>query len=57
MIEQQSGHAAVQVRLEGPLFDRLEAWRRAQSKIPSRADALRQCLDRALPPAADVNGR
>ena len=40
--------AAVQVRLEGPLFAELENWRRAQSKIVPRSWALRQLLERAL---------
>jgi len=34
--------AAVQVRLEGPLFAELENWRRAQPKIVPRSWALRQ---------------
>jgi hypothetical protein len=38
----------VQVRLHGELFERLESWRRAQPKIPSRAVALRQLVERAL---------
>jgi hypothetical protein len=40
--------AAVQVRLEGPLFAELENWRRAQPKIVPRSWALRQLLERAL---------
>jgi ribonucleoside-diphosphate reductase alpha chain len=40
--------AAVQVRLEGPLFAELENWRRAQSKIIPRSWALRELLERAL---------
>jgi hypothetical protein len=36
--------AAVQVRLEGPLFAELENWRRAQPKIIPRSWALRQLL-------------
>jgi hypothetical protein len=40
--------AAVQVRLEGPLYRSLENWRRSQPKIPSRAVALRELLERAL---------
>ena len=40
--------AAVQVRLEGPLFAELENWRRAQPKIIPRSWALRQLLERAL---------
>ena len=40
--------AAVQVRLDGPLFAELEDWRRAQPKIVPRSWALRQLLERAL---------
>jgi hypothetical protein len=40
--------AAVQVRLNGSVFDSLENWRRAQDKIPPRSVAIRQLLQRAL---------
>jgi hypothetical protein len=40
--------AAVQVRLKGPLYQALENWRRSQPKIPPRAEALREILERAL---------
>jgi hypothetical protein len=40
--------AAVQVRLDGPLFVALEDWRRAQPKIVPRSWALKQLLERAL---------
>ena len=40
--------AAVQVRLEGPLFAELENWRRTQPKILPRSWALSQLLERAL---------
>ena len=40
--------AAVQVRLEGPLFAELENWRRTQPKIIPRSWALRELLERAL---------
>jgi hypothetical protein len=42
--------APIQVltRLEPHEFDRLEQWRRAQQHIPSRSDALRALLRRAL---------
>jgi hypothetical protein len=40
--------AAVQLRLKGETFISLENWRRSQSKIPSRSDAIRQLLERAL---------
>jgi hypothetical protein len=43
-----TGGAAVQVRLEGQLFAKLENWRRAQPKITPRSWALRQLLERAL---------
>jgi hypothetical protein len=39
---------AIHVRLRGSLFERLENWRRSQSKIPSRSDALRLLIERAL---------
>ena len=40
--------AAVQVRLDGPLFAELENWRRTQPKIVPRSWALKQLLERAL---------
>jgi hypothetical protein len=40
--------AAVQVRLEGPLYHALENWRRSRPKIPARSEALRELLERAL---------
>jgi hypothetical protein len=40
--------AAVQVQLQGPLYQALEDWRRSRPKIPSRAVALRELLERAL---------
>jgi hypothetical protein len=40
--------AAVRLDLEGPIFARLEDWRRAQSKIPSRSEAVRLLLALAL---------
>jgi hypothetical protein len=39
---------AVFVRLRGSLYNRLEDWRRSQPKIPSRSDALRSLIERAL---------
>ena len=43
--------AAVRLELEGPDFELVENWRRAQPKIPSRNEAvltlLRQALERA----------
>jgi len=40
--------SAVQVRLEGPLYQALENWRRSRPKIPSRAVALRELLELGL---------
>jgi hypothetical protein len=40
--------AAVRFQLEGPIFTQIENWRRAQTKIPSRPDAIRELLKRAL---------
>jgi hypothetical protein len=40
--------AAVRLELEGPIFVMLEDWRRAQSKIPSRSEAVRLLLAHAL---------
>jgi hypothetical protein len=40
--------AAVRFQLEGPIFAQIEDWRRAQPKIPSRPEAIRQLLKRAL---------
>jgi hypothetical protein len=39
---------AVQVRLESPLSDLVEDWRRAQPNIPPRSQALRQLLRKGL---------
>jgi hypothetical protein len=38
----------VQVWLREELLSALEDWRRAQERIPSRADAIRQLLQRLL---------
>jgi hypothetical protein len=46
--------AAVRLELEGPIFVMLEDWRRAQSKIPSRSEAVRLLLALAL--SAHANG-
>jgi hypothetical protein len=48
MSNADTNKCAIQVRLTGPLHERLENWRRSQPKIPARADALRRLLDRAL---------
>jgi metal-responsive CopG/Arc/MetJ family transcriptional regulator len=39
---------AIQVRVRGPLFTQLEAWRRAQAEIPARSEAVRQLLRKGL---------
>ena len=36
--------AAVRLELAGPIFAMLEDWRRSQSEIPSRCEAVRQLL-------------
>jgi hypothetical protein len=41
-----AGH--IQGRVPDQLFERLEDWRRSQPKIPSRAEALRLLIERAL---------
>jgi hypothetical protein len=41
-------HAAIQVRLAGPLYRALENWRRSRPKIPARSQALRELLEQAL---------
>jgi hypothetical protein len=40
--------AAVRIELEGPTFEQVEEWRRSQSKIPSRSEAVRRLLESAL---------
>jgi hypothetical protein len=40
--------AAVRLQLEGPLFTSVEDWRRSQKKIPSRNEAIRLLIRRAL---------
>jgi hypothetical protein len=48
-IESHSEHGTpVQVRLRKNLFDALEGWRRKQAKIPSRPQAIRDLLQRAI---------
>ena len=44
----QPDTAAVRLNLEGDLFRLVEAWRRQQSKIPSRGAAVRRLLELAL---------
>jgi hypothetical protein len=39
---------SAQFRLGPPIFDLVENWRRAQPKIPPRADAIRELLRLAL---------
>jgi hypothetical protein len=52
-----STRAAVQVRLEGPLYQALEDWRRSQPRIPARSEALRELLERALAEHSDADGK
>ena len=40
--------AVIQLPLEGPIFALVEDWRRSQPKIPSRNEAVRLLLRRAL---------
>jgi len=40
--------AVVRLPLEGPIFTLVEDWRRSQPKIPSRNEAIRLLLRRAL---------
>ena len=40
--------AAVRIELEGPTFEQIEEYRRSQSKIPSRSEAVRRLLELAL---------
>ena len=40
--------AAVRLDLTDPLLTDIENWRRSQEKIPSRTDAIRQLVKRAL---------
>jgi hypothetical protein len=40
--------AAVQLRLKAETLTSVENWRRSQAKIPSRAAAIRQLVERAL---------
>jgi hypothetical protein len=40
--------AAVRLNIEGPVFTRIEDWRRAQLKIPSRARAILDLVERAF---------
>jgi hypothetical protein len=49
--------AAVRFQLEGPIFAQIENWRRRQEKIPSRPDAIRELVKRALCVAEQCNGR
>jgi hypothetical protein len=44
----QENTAAVRLQLEGPIFILVEDWRRSQPKIPSRNEAIRLLLRRAL---------
>jgi hypothetical protein len=46
--------AAVRLQLEGPIFVLVENWRRSQPKIPSRNEAVRLLLRRALDAERDA---
>jgi hypothetical protein len=46
--------AAVRIELEGPTFEQIEEYRRSQSKIPSRSEAVRRLLELALSTRPDV---
>jgi hypothetical protein len=48
-------HGDVRLQLEGPLFISIENWRRAQRKIPSRAEAIRQLVEQALGGSGKLN--
>jgi hypothetical protein len=50
-------NAAVRFQLEGPIFARIEDWRRSQPKIPSRPEAIRELLRRALDVFAADQGK
>ena len=43
-----NSRAAVRLDLTDPLLTDIENWRRSQEKIPSRTDAIRQLVKRAL---------
>jgi metal-responsive CopG/Arc/MetJ family transcriptional regulator len=43
---QSKAGAAIQVRLSGSEFHSLENWRRTQSKIPPRSEAIREAIRR-----------
>jgi hypothetical protein len=47
--------AVVRLPLEGPLFALVEDWRRSQPKIPSRNEAIRLLLRRALKRPSDMS--
>jgi len=39
---------AIQIRVSGQLFERLEDWRRQQPELPARAAAVRTILEKVL---------
>jgi hypothetical protein len=45
--------AVVRLPLEGPIFALVEDWRRSQPKIPSRNEAIRLLIKRALERSSD----
>jgi hypothetical protein len=46
--KQVQERAAVRLQLQGSILVSVENFRRSQPKIPSRSEAIRQLLDRAL---------
>jgi len=47
-MRKDDSRAAVRLDLTDPLLTDVENWRRSQEKIPSRTDAIRQLVKRAL---------
>jgi hypothetical protein len=44
---------AIHARVREPLFGAVESWRRRQEKIPPRAEAVRQLIERGLAAEAE----
>jgi hypothetical protein len=49
--------AVVRLPLEGPIFALVEDWRRSQPKIPSRNEAIRLLLRRALEQSSEKSSK
>jgi hypothetical protein len=45
---------AIQIRLQGELYSAVESFRRNEPDIPTRPEAVRRLLQRALEPRADL---